>query len=190
MIRYLFLALFLISCSPGCTSKTVEEETSVSSPIHWDECGYEVGDHACDFTLEDQNGSNWNLYANYGNVIVLDFSTEWCGYCHVAAEETQAVQDEKSQSVDFSYVTIIVEDMSGNSPPTEQAVQRWAEHYAITAPILRGSRDMITEDLWNITGWPTFYILNSDLVITHILRGFNSDSLDQAINQAINNLEN
>ena len=151
MIRYLFLSLFLFGCTSGCESKSVEGETSAPSPIHWDDCGYEVGDHACDFTLVDQNGSSWNLYSHYGEVIVLDFSTEWCGYCHVAAEETQAVQDEKSEIKDFSYVTIIVEDMSGNSPPTEQAIQRWAEHYSITAPILMGSREMITEDFEKFT---------------------------------------
>ena len=183
-MRFILISLLLTSCSSSCNPSALVDETAEPSPIHWTECGYEVGDHACDITLTDQNGKDWNLYENYGDVIVLDFSTEWCGYCHVAAEETQSVQDEKSDSFGFSYVTILVEDMGGNSPPTEEAVQRWSEHYSITAPVLAGNRDMVTEDLWNITGWPTFYVLNKDLVIVQIIRGYSADSLDQAIELA------
>ena len=186
MIRFLFLALVLVGCSNGCDPNSSSEETSEVDPIYWTECGFAVGDHACDFDLTDQNGNNWNLYAHYGEVIVLDFSTEWCGYCHLAAEETQAVQDKNSELVEFSYVTIMVEDMGGNSPPTEQAIQRWSEHYSITAPVLAGSREMIAEEFWNVSGFPTFYILNNDLVIVQIIRGYSAASLDQAIDQVIN----
>ena len=186
MNHFLILSLLLMGCSSGCDSKVEEETAHEPSPIHWTECGYEVGDHACDFSLTDQNGDSWNLYEQYGKIIVLDFSTEWCGYCHIAAEETQEVQNANEELVDFSYVTIIVEDLAGNSPPTQQALQRWAEHYSITAPILAGSREMIGEDLWPISGWPTFYILDDDLVITHILRGYSSQSLNSAIESVVN----
>jgi len=185
MIRFLILSMILFGCSPGCGSKSVDEETSQPDPIHWTECGFEVGDHACDFTLQDQNGKDWNLYSHYGEVIVLDFATEWCGYCHVAAEETQATQDEISKDTPFSYVTVLIEDMAGNSPPTLQAQERWCTHYNITAPVLAGNRDMIVSEYWNITGFPTFYILNSDLVIVEIIRGWSSAALEKAIQEAI-----
>jgi len=188
MIRFLLMAVFLMGCSSGCSKDSnSKDSTQEPSPIHWTECGYEVGDHACDFTLTDQSGNEWNLYSHYGDVIVLDFSTEWCGYCHVAAEETQEVHD-KHSSEGFQYVTILVEDFSGNSPPLDDALQRWTEHYSITAPVLAGSREMLDsgDGGWPITGWPTFYILNDDLVIVEIIRGYSEQGLNEAIESALN----
>jgi peroxiredoxin len=187
MIRFLILAVFLLGCAEGCSSKSTEE-TEEPSPIYWTECGYEVGDHACDFSLVDQHGSAWNLYSHYGDIIVLDFSTEWCSYCHLAAEETQAIQNAVEELTSFSYVTIIVEDLAGNSPPTVQALERWSEHYEITAPILAGSRDMLDtgDGGWPIAGWPTFYILDDDLVIQYVIRGYSAESLNQAIDSIVN----
>ena len=191
MIRLLLMSILLIGCSGGCSKESnTKDSNEKTSPIYWTECGYEVGDHACDFTLIDQNDNQWNLYSHYGDFIVLDFSTEWCGYCHVAAEETQEVHD-KYQEKGFQYVTILIEDFSGNSPPLKEAIQRWTEHYEITAPVLAGSRDMIGVENggWPVTGWPTFYILNDDLVIVEIVRGYSAQSLNNAIESAVNPAE-
>ena len=175
----------MVGCSEGCINPNAADDSTTASPIHWSECGYDVGDHACDFTLASQDGGEWNLYSHYGDIIVLDFSTEWCGYCHIAAEKTQETQDAYS---DFQYVTIMVEDLSGNSPPIQEALQRWAEHYSITAPILAGSRDMLDtgDGGWSVTGWPTFYILDEDLVIREIIRGYSEEKLTQSIESIIN----
>jgi len=186
MIRFLLLSILLLGCSEGCSSKTTSTESEEGSPIYWTECGYEVGDHVCDFTLQDQNGKYWNLYEHYGNILVLDFSTEWCSYCHVAAASTQEIHDAYSE-YGFAYVTIMVEDIAGNSPPTDQALDRWCEHYEISAPVLAGTREMLDagDGEWPISSWPTFYILNDDLVITHILRGYSEENLVQAIESIV-----
>ncbi len=182
-MRWLFLSfLFFSACQSGCEKKN---DTSVPfNPIHWTECGYEIGDHACDFTLIDQNNESWNLYDNYGKTIVLDFSTEWCGYCHKAAETTQSIQDEYS-SAGLIYTTILIEDMAGNSPPLKEAVERWCSHYEITAPVLSSGRELVAESVWGISSWPTFYILNEDLVIIEIIRGYNEVMLVEAIKNAL-----
>ena len=182
MKLFLILSLFLFGCTSGCDGKNTGD-SSVQSPIHWEECGYEVGDHACDLTLADQNGKSWNLYDNYGKVIIVDFSTEWCGYCHRAAEKTQEVQNE-NQHRGFEYVTILVEDMAGNSPPLSESVERWCSHYNIEAPVLIGDRSLTTEDAWNVSSWPTFYVLNKDLVIIEIIRGYNEQVLSISIENA------
>jgi len=189
MARFLFAGLVSLFLFTGCSGKsnpTAEEESA--DPIYWTECGYEIGDHACDFNLLDQNGNYWRLYDHFGEFLVLDFSTEWCGYCHLAAEETQEVQDQKREIANFWYVTILLEDMSGNSPPSEQAVERRCSHYQITAPVLFGSREMLQGDSegWPITGFPTFYILDDELVIREIVRGYSAESLDQAIDSVLN----
>lgn len=170
----------------GCPGKFSSSENESSSPIHWEDCGYEIGDHACDFTLLDQDGELWNLYSHYGAIMVLDFGTEWCSYCHLAADSTQEVQD-KYDSHGFYYVTIMIEDIAGNSPPTSQALTRWAEHFEITAPIVAGSREMLDtgDGGWPITAWPTFYIVDDDLVIRAIIVGYSEESLSQAIDSLI-----
>jgi len=40
-------------------------------------CGTAEGDVACNFTLQDQNGDDVELYQFSGQVIVLDVFTEW-----------------------------------------------------------------------------------------------------------------
>ncbi len=59
----------------GCASCMAELETPEEepSPITWDACSQAIPDHPCDMTLLDQNGEDWNLYENYGSIIVLDF---------------------------------------------------------------------------------------------------------------------
>ena len=51
----------IISCG-----KPKEEivEVEEPSPITWESCSHNIGDHPCDFTLVDQNGNDWNLYEN------------------------------------------------------------------------------------------------------------------------------
>jgi cytochrome oxidase Cu insertion factor (SCO1/SenC/PrrC family) len=42
-----------------------------------DLCGTGVGDLACNFTLQDQNGDEVELYQFTGKVILLDLFAEW-----------------------------------------------------------------------------------------------------------------
>jgi hypothetical protein len=39
---------------------------------------------------------------------------------------------------------------------------------------------------WPIAGWPTFYILDDDLVIQYVIRGYSAESLNQAIDSIVN----
>ena len=97
----------------------------------------------------------------------------------MAAENTQLIQDDYSDK-DLIYVTILIEDAQGNSPPADGVIENWANYYGITAPVLNGSRDMIDAtgtNGWPIRGWPTFYFVNKDMEIYTILRGYNDVTL-------------
>lgn len=175
MLSVMTLAIALISCS-AC-KKDVEEPVVEASPITWDTCKNEIGDHPCDFTLKDQNGEDWNLYENYGKIIILDFSAEWCGYCQVAAAETQLIQDEYGD--DITYVTVLIEDRYGE-PGNAELLDRWSQYFEITAPVLAGSRDIIDstgENGWVVTGWPTFYFITNEMVIHSVIRGYSPDGI-------------
>ena len=175
--RVLLPFLFLIGCG-GCNPTTVETSEE-PSPITWEECGYEIGEHPCDFTLEDQNGDDWNLYSNYGSIIILDFSTEWCAYCQVAASEantfTAMYEDD-----DVLYITIMIEDRYGTSPPPEDMIDYWVQYFGLTEAVLRGDRNMLDasgENGWPIQAWPTFFIIDREMKLHKKIQGYSSSAL-------------
>ena len=47
--------------------------------------GYARGSVVPDFCMEDQNGDKTSLWQFYGDVILLDISTMWCGPCQQIA---------------------------------------------------------------------------------------------------------
>ena len=186
-LKKIFLGalVFISSACSGCTKDETKEPEFVS-PITWTECGDEVGDHACDFTLDDQDGDEWNLYSHYGSPIIIDFSAEWCGYCQVAAANTQHVSDTYEQ-YNLIYVTVLIEDSAGN-PGSQELLDRWSSFFEITDPVLAGGRSMLDDGSgtgWEIAGWPTFFIVDDEMKIDSIIRGYSEQSLDQAIQDVI-----
>ena len=160
------LMLLLANSVAGCKKD--------SSPIvDWDNCSQEVGDHPCDFSLVDQNGDTFNLYDHHGKIIILDFSAMWCGPCMMAATEVEELQ--KKYGDDIVYVTVLIENQNHN-PPTKKDLEKWAEHFGIElAPVLGGSRSMMSSDSkkgWPITAWPSFFIIDQDMVLVEAFKGF------------------
>ena len=157
------------------------------SPITWEDCGGRVGDHACDFTFPDQLGDDWNLYDHYGDVIVLDFSTMWCYYCKVSAAGVEA-QQVLHQADGFIWVTVLIDDVSGDEVSIDEALL-WATEYGInTAPVLAGDRsiiDLSAEDGYPLSSWPTFVLVDRDMTIAYGLHGWNETTLDQWIQELL-----
>jgi len=178
IVKKVLPLLAVLGCSSCIGELEVEEGISESSPITWESCSQSMGDHPCDFTLTDQAGDEWNLYDHYGSIIVLDFSAEWCGWCQVAAETTQELQDLYADD-DVIYVTILVEDMYGQPADIELA-QWWSDSFGITAPVLVGSRDMLSADElvgWPVTGWPRFFFLGREMTLVNSLSGYSDESM-------------
>lgn len=193
-LKNLMLGFLLVAVSGCSTSANDDDSSSVDSStpeptltIDWDDCGGNIGDHGCDFTFNDQNDDPWNLYEHHGSIIVLDFSAMWCYYCTVAAADVQAVQDMYADD-DFIWVTILIDDAAGNAPDLND-IQEWANTYGIeTSPVLMGNRDIIdtsAEDGYPVSSWPTFVILDRDLVIRFGLRGWNQQTVLNEIQKAI-----
>ena len=153
----------------------------------WEECGYQQGEHMCDFTLKDQNGDDFSLYDHIGRPIILDYSTMWCGYCQVAAYEVSAIQDAYSD-YDLLYVTILVEDTAGN-PADETDCENWSGLFGIIdPPVLAGSRDLLDSNGVSgvqIAGRPSFLFLTDEMVIHSTLRGYSSAGIEQGIQNII-----
>ena len=176
--------LAFLGCASCAADLEVPEEPS---PITWTECSQEIEDHPCDFTLKDQRGDDWTLYDHYGDVILLDFSTEWCGYCNLSAESIQGTAD-AYESHGIQVVTVLLEDRYGN-PGSVELAAAWAEYYGIDAPVLAGSRDMISDEPtlgWPIDGFPRYYFINREMVLWHGQAGYNDDSLEAVLRAMLN----
>ena len=100
-----------------------------------------------------------------GDVLILDFATAWCGYCQISAQSVQSVQT-MYESNGFQWVTILVENMSGEDP-TKEDIDNWVDTFGMTsAPVLAGDRSIIDasgEEGFPITAWPMFFIVDREM---------------------------
>ena len=170
----------------GCAGKLDVEEAEEYDPITWDTCSYSEGDHPCDFVLKDQNDEPWRLYDQYGSIIVIDFSAEWCGYCRVAASVLESMANDYL-GADVVFVTVLIEDNYGE-PASLELTSRWAEYFGITGPVLAGDRTMINSygiGGWKVSSWPTFFFVDREMVLHGNIRGWSEiairDYLDRMI---------
>ena len=140
--------------------------------------------HPCNFRLVDQNGNNIDLYDYEGDVIMLDFSTIWCGVCKTVAAHVQQMHD----SLDpFSAITILTEDSYGNRPDVDD-LQDWATEYNITtSPVLAGTDDLLGEnpDQWNVNGIPCFFVIDKDFYLRKMQPGWNETTMTEYIESLI-----
>ena len=179
----LYIGILLAGCTPALV-KDIAYETAEEI-----ECSYLLFEKLCNFTLMDQNGDEVSLYDFYGKTIVLDFSTGWCGYCQVAAQEVQAVQDLYGEE-ELAYITVIIETHTG-SDPDEAYISEWADMFGITtAPVLAGSRDLIDQGAalgWPVSAWPTFFFIDETMTVHESLRGYSSQMILDLIEDTKNN---
>jgi len=161
------------------------------NPVSWSDCGGNVGDHACDFSLMDQTGNKWTLYSHYGSIIVLDFSAMWCGYCQKAAAVAQKIQD-KHKNDNVIWVTILLQNNYGQQPSLED-LNVWAAEFDMSSsPVVSGNSTMIDNTAksgYNISSWPGLVVIDSDMSIAYELKGWNEMQvklwLENLINKAL-----
>ena len=208
-----FIFLFLMSLSIACAScnqpdiddvndtvDTIEDVTEDVLPplsdmhggspadVTWDTCGAMVGEHPCDFSLLDQEGDIFQLYDNYGSVILLDFSAMWCGVCNNIADDSQSFTEEFGDQ-GFIWVTILIDGRDYGIPPTEGDIDFWCDQHGIEdAPVLAGDRslvDLTATNGWPISSWPTLVIVNREMIISHGIHGWNEETIREWLGEVL-----
>jgi len=133
--------------------------------------GSKVGDIMANFTARDQNNQNVSLYGNFGKVILIDFTADWCTSCREKAETAeQFYQDYKDKG--FMYILIVIE---GNP-------SLWADTYGLTFPVLDDNNQDIYK-LYGLGSIPLPHILDRNGTIRYKKEGWNKDEVVEIINK-------
>ena len=200
------IGLIAIACGPAKLETNNKEDTGASPPapplepvgvIPGDDCQQiDMGDKACNFRLTDQTGETWDLYRHAGDIIVLDFSADWCYPCQLAAEHTQALQDEYADD-GVQIVTVLIDGPTPGVGAIEQDVSQWVSLHGITtAPVLQGSREKMLDSQDGTVAEPgvTGYLLNAFPTYIYIGRdmkfyaghvGFSEEYIRQKIQEGL-----
>lgn len=124
--------------------------------------GFLVGETPPDMRLMDQFGDEVSLWQFYGNVIALDVSTIWCGPCQEAASHVEEIA-EKYQDDGFYFITLLPEDISGETPEQDD-LEYWSERHGITQPILSDDMQFAYEIEPN-QAWPRILIIDREMKV-------------------------
>tara|TARA_R110002020_G_scaffold240016_1_gene452668 strand:- start:65 stop:619 length:555 start_codon:yes stop_codon:yes gene_type:complete len=173
----------------SCVSPNSIERQDTSPWADW-ECGYDIGEHPCNFSLFDQHDQSVDLYDFYGKTILLDFSTTWCYYCNIAAMSEPEL-NKQYEDQGFIWLTVLVQDKNGKKPSCE-VLKQWAGKYNISSPVLSGDMDLLDLEDDGINtgfkcgGYPTFLIIDKDMIIKSYIFGWSFEMINEAITQELN----
>ncbi len=131
--------------------------------------GTEVNDIAVNFTAKDQNKNDVSLYDYHGNVILIDFTADWCGPCREKAETAeQFYQTYKNKG--FMYILIVIE---GNP-------KVWADTYGLTFPVLDDNNKNIYNQ-YKKADIPLPHVLDRNCTIRYKKMGWNKSEVEAEI---------
>jgi len=177
MSKFLFLLVGALSC---CIPRL---EGFVS-----DTCGGATDEVACDFEFEDQEEIINTVWEHHEKVIVLDFSTMWCGPCQEASFYSETILEAYPED-ELVWITVLTSNMTGQIPTSED-LNTWITHFELYSEqsiVLSGDRTLLQG--YTISGYPTLYIINKDMVITEVIGGWSALLTIQAIDDAFESTE-
>ena len=190
---FYFLLLFLLGCT-SCTTQ-LQVDSSQAQAVEdirtwetWDECSQQIDDHPCNFSLKNQHGEEVEVYDYYGKVIIVDLSAMWCGPCISMAKAADPIVSDYGPE-NLEWLTIIVDNQEGN-PPNQEDLVKWATDNQITGHVLGGDRSFIATDPdlksgYPVSGWPTFVVIDNEMVLRHGVNGWNESVLRQLLDNLI-----
>lgn len=134
------------------------------------ENGFEISDanRAPDFTLRNMDGELVSLSDFNGKVVILNFWATWCAPCREEIPGFIELQTKYDRDLVILGISV---DMDG---PT--VVPPYAEKMGINYPVLYATTEIMT-DYGGITGIPTSFILDRNLVIQRSYLGYRPSSV-------------
>lgn len=120
------------------------------------EVGTRVSDVAPDFRLQSLDGEMVNLSDLRGKVVLLNFWATWCGPCRT---EMPYLEEVHLKWMDRGLVLLAIN--VGESIPE---IEDFMREFNLTLPVLL-DRDMGVTRTYNITGYPTTFLIDKNGII-------------------------
>lgn len=126
----------------------------------------EVGFKAPDWSLRDPQGKTVSLKGLNGKVVVLKFWGSWCGACKSALPGFQKLAEQYEDNADVEVIGVSCE--RGRGP--EKALDL-VKKQKYTFDVLVNGEQIAA--LYQVTGFPTLFVIGPDGKILHKIRGAN-----------------
>lgn len=141
-----------------------------------------VGAAAPDFTAERVDQSPVKLSDFRGKVVLVDFWAPWCGPCKAAMPHLEELH-RKFGDKDLVVLGVCVWEQRKNFEAWDKKPQVPTTYLKVFDPAGRG-RDNIANKSYNVSGIPTFYLIDRDGKIAYTGVGSGPDTqagLDRAL---------
>lgn len=134
---------------------------------------------APELELIDPDNNPFSLNNLKSKVIVIQFTGIGCGFCHLSVPFLNSLIKEYERS---NLDLIAIE--TWNDDP--EVIKRYISNNKITYHYLKATDE--NKKQYQISGVPVFYILDENKIIRKVIKGYNKESTDKEIRDAINAL--
>lgn len=116
--------------------------------------GNQVGGRAYDFTLLNHKGKKVKLSSFRGKIVLVNFSTMWCGPCRSEADHLRGLYQEYEDD-GLVVLTVLVQDEAGR-PITPLTCKAWAQTCSLAFPVLADTFHGLYEAYSGVRGMGDF----------------------------------
>ncbi|MDB5077250.1 MAG: alkyl hydroperoxide reductase [Chloroflexi bacterium] len=155
------------SSVPGLTTPQALSPASALLP---------VGSKAPDFNLATTNGQHYQLSAQQGHVVLLEYFAVWCPVCQAEAP-TMAQIDQHFQSLGLKSFSILSNpygryyESKGDMRPVNSGDVSWFKQtFAVNNPILIDP-NFTNVNRAGVSSYPTIYVIDSHGIIRYASSG-------------------
>ena len=107
--------------------------------------GYEIGEYAHNFVLQDQNGNPASLAQYKGKFVLLQWSSIWCPPSQIEVpqdrDEVKALNDDNVMGAEVVYLQVLIDGPTANVASTLKNAQNWVSQKHLTTPVLFTAND-------------------------------------------------